>query len=660
MNGPLDRKACFVVVYCLVLLGFSSFATAQDKELLIATDNFIIGADMSGIGARLAGGFRGREPVPAVEEGVHWTDTVRKGGLNYVRLRIFNDPTISNGHERAYSSQGFCDLPHTIEIARQIKAAGLGLLLDFHYSDTWADPGKQWKPMAWNDLEGKELEQALYDFTKDVLTQLKAAGAAPEMVQVGNEVINGMLWPDGRIDEYGDWTVFCNLLKAGVRAVRDFDPDIKIMMHLALGGENHRSRNFLDKIIAQGVDFDIIGKSYYAQWHGTLSDLRSNLFDLAGRYDKPIMLVEYGGWGTDVRTLHDIVRALPDGKGIGACIFGGERLAGARFGWRRRGDDDPDVDPLEVYRKMARDYSANKTVKLGDVGIRKAPSVTSFKPISGVDVSMIPELEAKGVAFVDGGAKKDAFQILAGKDANMARVDVLFKPDAEGGYSKDGYGSLDHALAVAKRARAAGLKLMVVVHYSDTWASRDRQVPPAEWKPRLEEDLESTLFQYTRATIAKFEEQGTPPDIVQIGNEISDGFLLPKGVADIEGSFGGLVRVGSAAAREASPKTNVMVSMATAGDLDKSREFIRTITEQDMIYDAIAMSYDPARDGSVAVLGSTLTALAETFKIPLAVVTENTQDIEEIRAAINGLPGGLGLGTFVTRPAEGGLLKTAE
>lgn len=640
----LGYRGALFLIFCLILLTHASQALAQEgRKLRIDPETFIIGADVSSMqqymmGRGRFGGFgaktaQAETPTEPVKPDWSWIDRLREGGLNYIRLRTFIDPDISNGHERAYSTEGFCDLEHIIEVAREVKARGMYFLLNFHYSNTWADPGKQWKPVAWQDLHGKALEQKVYEYTRNAVRRLADAGAKPDMVQVGNEIINGMLWPDGRIERYGDYAVFANLLKAGIRGVRDVDPGIKIMLHLALGGENHRSRNFLDRVIAQGVEFDIIGQSYYSQWHGTMSDLRENLVDLATRYKQPMIVVEYGGSGSSVRDLHDLVRALPGGKGIGTFIFGGEGLA-SDFGRKQPGDR------LEVYRRIARDYSAGMDVSMKKIGVRTAPPVKSLAPITGADVSAIPVPEP------DSGPGKNGIRILADKGVNVACIGVTFAEN-----------SVEHALSLARSATDAGMKILIVMHYSDTFTALGRQAPPQEWEPRLEGDLEATMFQYTRRVISQFQEQGTPPDLVQIGNEISDGILLPKGAVDPEGDFGGLVRVASAGAREASPNTNVMLSMASAGDIEKSLEFLRVATITDIKFDAVAMSYNPARDGSIDSLRRTLSAIVNQYPIPIAVVVDDAEMLDQVRSVENGLPKGLGLGTFVSDSITGGLLE---
>ncbi|KHF36908.1 Arabinogalactan endo-1,4-beta-galactosidase precursor [Paenibacillus sp. P1XP2] len=139
---------------------------------------------------------------------------LRDGGVNSIRLRIWNDPPGT-----------YCNLERTLLMAKRVKALGMQLLLDFHYSDRWADPANQWKPALWTDLQGRELEQAVYDYTYEVLAVLRAGGALPDMVQIGNEITYGMLWPDGRIgadegpgEAEAQWVRLCGLLKAGIGA----------------------------------------------------------------------------------------------------------------------------------------------------------------------------------------------------------------------------------------------------------------------------------------------------------------------------------------------------------------------------------------------------------------------------------------------------------
>lgn len=215
-------------------------------------------------------------------------DILKDSGVNSARLRLWNDPSFD-----------YCNPRKTIQMAKRIKEKGLHFLLDFHYSDYWADPSKQHMPKAWEGLSFAQLVERLEEFTVLFLKELEAEGALPDMVQVGNEITNGMIWEAGRVDgEYNtpqQWEKLAALIAAGVRGVRYVSSESKpipVMIHIDRGGDNAGSRFFYDKLAAFGIDYDIIGLSYYSWWHGTLEELTENLNDLAGRYRKPIVVVE--------------------------------------------------------------------------------------------------------------------------------------------------------------------------------------------------------------------------------------------------------------------------------------------------------------------------------------------------------------------------------
>lgn len=268
----------------------------------------ILGADISFLPQLEARGIR--FSVDGVQGDA--VSILKAHGFNFVRLRIFVDPAADSGYS---PGKGFCDLTHTLAMAKRVKAAGMGLLIDFHYSDTWADPGKQFKPHAWTKLDFRGLCQAVGDFTQKTLAALNAQGTPADMVQIGNEINHGILWPDGRISHPDTLAAF---LKAGIAAARKADPGVRVMLHIADGGQNAESRSFLDAMLARGVDFDIIGESYYPQWHGTLEDLKNNLTDLATRYRQPVIVAEYTAHKKEV---NDIVFSLPHDKGIGSFIW---------------------------------------------------------------------------------------------------------------------------------------------------------------------------------------------------------------------------------------------------------------------------------------------------------------------------------------------------
>ena len=208
-------------------------------------------------------------------------------GMDYVRLRLWNDPYAEDGSPYGAGGNDFKTL---LKLAKRSLAHGFGFLLDFHYSDFWADPGKQTIPKAWRGLDVDGLEQAVYEYTKDVMEDLHKKGAAPTMVAVGNELSNGLLWPYGKVPNYEN---IAKLVSAGIRAVRAVDEKVPVMLHLDNGGNNELYRRWFDRYFANGgEDFDYIGMSYYPFWHGSLAALEANMRDLAGRYEKDIIVAE--------------------------------------------------------------------------------------------------------------------------------------------------------------------------------------------------------------------------------------------------------------------------------------------------------------------------------------------------------------------------------
>ena len=237
---------------------------------------------------------------------------LKEHGFNYIRLRIFNEPARENGYS---PEKGFCDLQHTKEMAKRVKAAGMKLLLDFHYSDYWADPGKQYKPAAWKDLSFAELKRAMYTYTQHVMQELKDQGTSPDMVQVGNEINHGIVWPEGSVSHLDS---LAQLLNAGTAAVKSVSPTTVMMLHVALGGQHDESVFFIDNMLARGVHFDVIGESFYPKWHGTLDDLRDNLNDLVKRYNKDVIVVEYS---QHKEAVNKIAFEVVNEKGKGTCIW---------------------------------------------------------------------------------------------------------------------------------------------------------------------------------------------------------------------------------------------------------------------------------------------------------------------------------------------------
>jgi arabinogalactan endo-1,4-beta-galactosidase len=270
---------------------------------------------------------------------------LKENGFNYIRLRIFNHPEVAKGYS---PGKGFCDLQHTMQMAKRIKAAGLKFLLDFHYSDTWADPQRQDVPAAWSTLDFPTLKDSLFNYTKTVMQSLKNQGTVPDMVQVGNEINHGMVWPYGEINNLDS---LANLIYAGVKAVKAVNPATKIMIHIALGGQNEEAHFFLDNIQKRNVLFDVIGLSYYPKWHGTLKDLKGNMNDLAATYKKYVMVAEYSQLKQQV---NDIAFSVPGNRALGTFIW--EPLST----WESVFDKNGKANAfLDVYRPIAQKYNVH-------------------------------------------------------------------------------------------------------------------------------------------------------------------------------------------------------------------------------------------------------------------------------------------------------------
>jgi len=213
-------------------------------------------------------------------------DIMKKYDVDTIRLRLWNDPKSESGEPYGAGNN---DLAETIAIGKRVTDAGLGVLLNFHYSDFWADPGKQIKPKAWASYGVEELEKAVYDFTKDSLQKVLDAGVNVTMIQVGNELSNGLLWPEGQLPNYDNVAKF---VSAGIRACREVKAEIPLMIHLDNGGNNALYRDWFDHYMERGEDFDYIGLSYYPFWHGTLQMLEDNMNDIAVRYGKELIVAE--------------------------------------------------------------------------------------------------------------------------------------------------------------------------------------------------------------------------------------------------------------------------------------------------------------------------------------------------------------------------------
>lgn len=204
-------------------------------------------------------------------------------GANLVRLRLWVDPLA-----------GTSDLDSVLTLARRANAVGCHIMLNLHYSDTWADPRHQAVPRAWAGRDVDGLVEAVGGYTRRVVAAFAAEGIPPAMVQVGNEISKGMLWPAGRV-QHGDpreWDRLARLLDAGIRGVREAAPDARTVVHTDSGGDRDGCERFFGNLALRDVDFDVAAVSYYPWWHGPLADLGANLRNLAERFGRDVVVVE--------------------------------------------------------------------------------------------------------------------------------------------------------------------------------------------------------------------------------------------------------------------------------------------------------------------------------------------------------------------------------
>jgi arabinogalactan endo-1,4-beta-galactosidase len=294
-----------------------------------ARPSFILGADITFTQQDVAGGATFADKgvtVPIVQ-------LLKNHGFNYIRLRTFVDPTQpapnpAGGTFAPYSLQGFADLTHTVAFGQEIKAAGMGFLLDFHYSDTWADPGKQIKPAAWANDDLPTLTTALHDYTLNAIQRLVAAGARPDMVQVGNEITPGMeLTPGTAFGPTSNWKQLAQLLNAGIGAIRQVDPTISIMLHIDKGGDLNTSVTYINNAIANGVTFDVFGESCYVAFQGQPSGWQTTFNGLAAKFPNlKFVMAEYNSdpanqTDAELRQANDIVFNLPNHRGLGTFFW---------------------------------------------------------------------------------------------------------------------------------------------------------------------------------------------------------------------------------------------------------------------------------------------------------------------------------------------------
>ncbi len=295
---------------------------------VVLPTEYLIGADITWTQQDEAGGATFADDDGGVKPILQ---LLQDHGFNWVRLRTFVDPTQpapnpEGGTFAPYSTQGFADLAHTIPFGHAIKAAGLGFLLDFHCSDYWADPGKQIKPSAWLSDDLPAMTAHLRAYTEDAVRQLVAAGARPDMVQIGNSITPGFeLSPGTPLGSAASWANLAALAQAGIDGVRAVDPTIAVMLHIDRCADDAASIAWVENARTNGLRFDVLGESCYVAFQGQPAGWQRTLGAVAAAFpDLKVVVAEYNGDANAVReitTTNDIVFGLPNRQGLGAFFW---------------------------------------------------------------------------------------------------------------------------------------------------------------------------------------------------------------------------------------------------------------------------------------------------------------------------------------------------
>jgi arabinogalactan endo-1,4-beta-galactosidase len=284
MSRPVfDRKSLLrhfsrvLLAAVLIAMPLAVILDAVSSSVSSQSRLSILGADVSTLQRGMELGAKYFNASGAQQNAL---DILKGVGVNYIRLRVWVNP-----------ASGYNNKNRVVAFAPQVKSRGLKLLIDLHYSDYWADPGRQDTPAAWRNHSLLQLQTDVYNHTLDVCNSLKNAGATPDMIQVGNEINQGLLWPAGQISN-NNFANAAALLKAGYSAVKACSSSTQVALHIAAGGDNGTSRWWFDGMQKQGVQWDVTAESYYCFWHGSLSNMQSNVADLRSRYGKPVIIAE--------------------------------------------------------------------------------------------------------------------------------------------------------------------------------------------------------------------------------------------------------------------------------------------------------------------------------------------------------------------------------
>ena len=461
-------------------------------------EDFIMGMDASCVPSLEASGVKYYD-YDGTEKDVY--QILSENGINYIRVRVWNDPFDSDGN--GYGG-GNCDIENAIEIGKRATQYGMKLLVNFHYSDFWADPAKQMVPKEWKGMNSTDMAAALYEYTKESLQKLVDAGVDVGMVQVGNET-------NGYMCGFKGWLDITKLMKSGCQAVREVCPDALIAVHFTNPEKTTNFSNYAYHLATQAVDYDVFATSYYPAWHGTLENLANVLNNIATTYGKKTMIAEtayantledtdfYGNGGTDgikeypfteqgqanhIRTLTDVaVNKIENCVGIfyweGTWIsVGGSTWEENSAIWEKYGSGwassyASEYDPKDagmyyggcsVDNQAFFDGEGNARESLKVFALVRNGNVISVKPDAIEDVNLIVDLNGE-IVLPD---KVNAVMT----DNSKSAVDVVWESiDAD--YMKNNGPAKYEVLGVAGGMVAHCYVSMVEYNFLENWSFDD-------------------------------------------------------------------------------------------------------------------------------------------------------------------------------------------
>ena len=319
--------------------------------------------------------------------------------LNAVRLRAFVNPTETH--------IGEVDTQNVVKNAVRAKNLGMDVMITIHYSDTWADPGKQYKPASWQNLSFEDLKQAVYDYTYNFMDAMLTAGVVPKWVQVGNETDPGFIWEDGRLTESNNFANMNNyvaLSNRGYDAIKDRSPNTQVITHIAGSTNASRLFQYFDRFYEEGGKNDIIGVSYYPRWHGgTVNEVGQNLKTLINRFDKDVMICEIGYFESEPEFMYNLIvdainmiESIPNNRGLG--VFHWEPIAHTSINGYEQGLAIPYDDDiyklswvLDAFEDGAQNCTATETKPLYKINNRNWIESTNVLANEGNKVLLSPD-----------------------------------------------------------------------------------------------------------------------------------------------------------------------------------------------------------------------------------------------------------------------------